>query len=383
MTGTDWLAAGIAFAIAFPLGFACDWPAELIFVLMMGLWGLFEIIIRKYKKNAEKNSFQKDLKNKPELHNKTDAENWIFNPIITYIQHNSLASPTDMFDEYENQLRSFAKQYGIDIVMIGAKNFLKQRYVFAIKYNMILDCVLDLTDDLKSSGTGIKWNNKITIGEKQFFTASLADIGSTSKEHYGYSNINVDMNIENKPIPTYKTQKNASVLGRAVAGGIVGGNAGAVVGAASALEKNLKNVQEASNEALNNAIAMAQYKPDYQTFTQHTSTSFSRYFHDQGKELSFTAGNDCMKPEFKERLEEAIQYDAIQIGDLYTDYLINQNGYSDKDWQFAVLACKTYPSNPLCKKICMDALDVLDNNPKMSSEIKQVKDAMLQLTYNQ
>ena len=41
-----------------------------------------------------------------------------------------------------------------------------------------------------------------------------------------------------------KPKKDASVVGRAVAGGIIAGPAGAVVGALSAVDKNNKNKQK-------------------------------------------------------------------------------------------------------------------------------------------
>ncbi len=48
-------------------------------------------------------------------------------------------------------------------------------------------------------------------------------------------------NVSPNNINTVPKEKNASVVGRAVAGGIIAGGAGAVVGAISALDKNQKN----------------------------------------------------------------------------------------------------------------------------------------------
>lgn len=85
------------------------------------------------------------------------------------------------------------------------------------------------------------WNNYVNVPENdalvpEYFEATKKEVMSFLKSG-GWNGVIVDLRDKKEP-------KDASVIGRGVAGAIIAGPAGAVIGAASALDKNIKNANK-------------------------------------------------------------------------------------------------------------------------------------------
>ncbi len=104
--------------------------------------------------------------------------------------------------------------------------------IFAILFFVCLFCVVPFI--LSKNKTYTEW--LMREGEKEFKRKKEQE--QAFNEAAKALGIN---NVSPSSINTAPKEKNASVVGRAVAGGIIAGGAGAVVGAISALDKNQKN----------------------------------------------------------------------------------------------------------------------------------------------